>query len=134
MLVLCLCCSVTAEIRSFSGFIEADSSFIHYSDGYLVAPGYVDISGLKFSTLDYVPDNEIVDDDMLAGQDDDDIGDDEVGAEDAHDPEDGGGGRMLDEANQGSDGSVVSDCRIVDKIRLLCTSAHTCFLPKILFI
>ena len=96
-----LLCGATAEIRTFSGIIEAASSYIHYSDGYLVAPGYVDISGLKFQTLDYVPDHELADDDM--------DGDDDTGGDDVE-PEDGGGGRKMDAdpSNQGSDGSVVS--------------------------
>lgn len=98
---------VNAEIRSFSGVIEAASSYIHYSEGYLVAPGYVDISNLKFSTLLYVEDAEV----DVVGKDDDDIGNDD-GEEPA--PEDGGDGgdRVLDEAAEGSDGSVVrSDTR-----------------------
>mmetsp|Transcript_35804 Transcript_35804/g.55091 ORF Transcript_35804/g.55091 Transcript_35804/m.55091 type:complete len:569 (+) Transcript_35804:63-1769(+) len=39
-----------AEIRNFNGLIEADSSYIHYSEGFLVTPGYVDLSRLIFST------------------------------------------------------------------------------------
>jgi hypothetical protein len=100
-------CGVTAEIRSFSGVIEASSSYIHYSDGYLVAPGYVDISGLTFRTIDYVPDEELADDEV-GEEGDDDIGDD-VGPEDGG-SSGGGGGRKVDAdlSDQGSDGSVVS--------------------------
>jgi len=100
LLFCLLCAQVTAEIRKFDGLIEAASNFIHYSDGYLVAPGYVDISGLTFSTLEYVPDEEL-NDDALDGDEDDDVRNDDGG---------GGGGdrRVLDESDQGSDGSVVS--------------------------
>lgn len=101
-LLLCLCACVTAEIRSFSGILEAASSYIHYSEGYLVAPGYIDLSGLVFSTLDYIVDEELGDD----FEDDDGGGndDEEGGAEGGGD----GGDRMVDE-NQESDGSVVSE-------------------------
>ena len=34
------------------------------SDGFLVAPGYVDISNMTFPTLDYVPDRELTDDEI----------------------------------------------------------------------
>lgn len=99
-LALLCACGVTAEIRSFSGVIEAASSYVHYSDGYLVAPGYVDISGLNFASVDYVEDEDLDDDET---EEDDDIGDDDV-----EDPNDGGD-RLLDDedATQGSDGSVV---------------------------
>lgn len=102
LLVLFLASCVKGEIRSFAGIIEAASSYIHYSDGYLVAPGFVDISKMTFQTLDYVPDKELTDDE-IEGEEDDDIDGDNVN------PEDGdGGGRLLDEASQVSDGSVVS--------------------------
>jgi len=40
-----------AEIRQYQGLIEANSSYIHYSDGFLEAPGYIDLSNLKFVSL-----------------------------------------------------------------------------------
>lgn len=33
----------------FTGTLNADSAYIHYAEGYLIAPGYVDVSGLNFS-------------------------------------------------------------------------------------
>lgn len=42
----------SAEVRSFQGPIEAAASFIHYSEGFIVSPGFVDISNLVFSTVD----------------------------------------------------------------------------------
>lgn len=42
---------VSSEIRTFDGIIEAASTFIHYSEGYLVAPAYIDISNLVFQTI-----------------------------------------------------------------------------------
>ena len=50
---------VSAEIRSFEGSVEAAAGFIHYSEGFIVSPGYVDISNLVFSTIH---DNERKDD------------------------------------------------------------------------
>ena len=40
-----------AEIRKFNGMIEAASTFVHFSEGYLVAPGKVDLSGLEFAAI-----------------------------------------------------------------------------------
>lgn len=42
--------AVQAEIRQFDGLIEADSTYIHYSEGYIIAPGFIDLSQLSFST------------------------------------------------------------------------------------
>lgn len=69
--------NVASEIRSFKGRIKAASNVIHYSEGFLVAPGYVDLSGLLFTTID---DEEF----------DDDSEDDE---------DDGGGRRLKDDGN-----------------------------------
>lgn len=41
-----------AEIREFSGPVAADSTYIHYSEGFIVAPGFIDLSGLTFETMD----------------------------------------------------------------------------------
>ena len=41
-----------AEFRRFDGDIAAASNYIHYSEGYVVAPGYVDISDLAFASAD----------------------------------------------------------------------------------
>jgi len=40
------------EFRRFDGDIDAASNYIHYSEGYVVTPGYVDISNLMFETVD----------------------------------------------------------------------------------
>jgi hypothetical protein len=61
-----MCSKGTAEIRSFNGRIDAASMYIHYSDGYLIAPGYVDVSGLTFSTLEdevFIPEADTGSDD-----------------------------------------------------------------------
>ena len=42
----------TAEFRRFEGPINAASNYIHYSEGYVVTPGYVDISSLVFTNAD----------------------------------------------------------------------------------
>jgi hypothetical protein len=100
LLLFCLCSFATGEIRSFSGILEAASSYIHYSEGYLVTPGYVDLSDLTFSTVSFVVDEELGDDEIEGDEDDDLDGDDSV--------EGGGGGDRLIDENQESDGSVVS--------------------------
>lgn len=53
-LLTCSFCAIPskAEIREFNGPVEADSTYIHFSEGYIVAPGYIDLSGLKFTTFD----------------------------------------------------------------------------------
>ena len=38
-----------AEIRNFVGKLQATADFIHYSEGFIIAPGFIDISGLTFS-------------------------------------------------------------------------------------
>lgn len=60
-----------AEFRRFDGPINAASNYIHYSEGFVVTPGYVDISHLVFATADnggipnkYIPEErEWTDDD-----------------------------------------------------------------------
>ena len=42
---------VTAEHRRFDGPLSAASNYIHYSEGYVVTPGYVDISELEFEAV-----------------------------------------------------------------------------------
>ena len=44
--------STNAEYREFDGVIQAAASYIHYSEGYVIAPGSIDISDLVFSTID----------------------------------------------------------------------------------
>lgn len=41
-----------SEIRKFEGPLDAASGYIHFSEGYLIAPGYVDLSGLRFKNND----------------------------------------------------------------------------------
>jgi len=41
---------VASEIRDFRVILEPDSTVVHYSEGYLIAPGYIDLSDLKFAT------------------------------------------------------------------------------------
>jgi hypothetical protein len=53
VLLLAATASLTgAEYREFNGLIEADSTFIHYSEGYIVAPGFIDLTHLTFTTVD----------------------------------------------------------------------------------
>eukprot|EP00978_Attheya_sp_CCMP212_P006408 scaffold14557_cov67-Attheya_sp.AAC.11 len=47
-----LASSCLAEIRQFDDVFKAASSVIHYSEGYVTAPGFVDLNDLVFSTAD----------------------------------------------------------------------------------
>lgn len=41
-----------AETRVFDVTIEGTSSFVHFMQGYVIAPGSVDFSGLRFEAFD----------------------------------------------------------------------------------
>lgn len=43
---------INAEYRQFDGIIQAAASYIHYSEGFVIAPASIDISNLEFSTID----------------------------------------------------------------------------------
>lgn len=51
ILLLLLAHPTTAEHRRFDGPIAAASNYIHYSEGYVITPGYVDISDLEFEAV-----------------------------------------------------------------------------------
>lgn len=53
--VLLLSRQINAEYRQFDGIIQAAASYIHYSEGFVIAPGTLDISDLVFSTIDSGP-------------------------------------------------------------------------------
>jgi len=53
--VLLLSRQINAEYRQFDGIIQAAASYIHYSEGFVIAPGSLDISNLLFSTIDSGP-------------------------------------------------------------------------------
>ena len=72
-----------AEFRRFDGPINAASNYIHYSEGFVVTPGYVDISHLVFATADnggipnkYIPEEREWDDDADEINEYDDFTDD----------------------------------------------------------
>ena len=50
LLIILSLVSVRSEIREFNGLIDANSDVIHYSQGFLIAPGFIDLSGLTFTT------------------------------------------------------------------------------------
>jgi len=41
-----------SEIRDLHFYLEPDSTLIHFSQGYVMAPGYIDLGELKFQILD----------------------------------------------------------------------------------
>ena len=61
--LLSLICPALSEFRRFDGEINAASNYIHFSEGYVVTPGYIDISNLVFASADegtssaYVPED-----------------------------------------------------------------------------
>lgn len=81
-----------SEIRDFRVVLEPDSTVVHYSEGYLVAPGYIDLSDLKFTTTE-VPYDEFepsdIDDAEYPDQVDDIAG---LGGDDATSSNAGGSG------------------------------------------
>mmetsp|Transcript_16206 Transcript_16206/g.21489 ORF Transcript_16206/g.21489 Transcript_16206/m.21489 type:complete len:584 (-) Transcript_16206:558-2309(-) len=108
--------SVESEIRTFHGELEAASNYIHFSEGYLVTPGYVDLTKLTFTTSDEDSEydyHERADDDYESNFDADDmLGEDDT-TSDKDEGEEGGyndrGGE--DEVDEEGDGG---DLRLLD--------------------
>ena len=97
LLIVLSLAAVRAEIREFNGVIEADSSFIHYSEGFIIAPGFIDLSGLTFTTKagveDYDPESRDPSDESAG---DSEADDDNMNPGDADtNPSKDGGGRRL---------------------------------------
>lgn len=83
-----------AEIRAFEGPIEASANFIHYSEGFIVTPGYVDISDLAFTSDDNGHETSSNDDDTDDGGDNaDDV--EQASHSNSIEGDDGGRGRNL---------------------------------------
>mmetsp|Transcript_67930 Transcript_67930/g.100774 ORF Transcript_67930/g.100774 Transcript_67930/m.100774 type:complete len:165 (+) Transcript_67930:163-657(+) len=122
--------SVESEIRTFHGELEAASNYIHFSEGYLVTPGYVDLTKLTFTTSDEDSEydyHERADDDYESNFDVDDMlgeddttsdkdegeegGDNDRGGEDEVDEEgDGGDLRLLDTEFSGTSTVCANIC------------------------
>ena len=51
MLVLATLVPITGEIRPFDLLLEPTDQFIHFTDGFLRAPGYIDLDSLVFEAL-----------------------------------------------------------------------------------
>jgi hypothetical protein len=62
---------VTSEIVPLSLILDADSTTVHYIQGYITAPGYVDITDLKFVSTEEPAFVHGQDDDMFETEDDD---------------------------------------------------------------
>lgn len=98
LLIILSLSAVRAEIREFNGVIEADSSFVHYSEGFIIAPGFIDLSGLTFTTMtageagDYDPEMRDPSDESAGNSEDDDKTN--PGDADANPNKDGGGHRL----------------------------------------
>lgn len=111
---------VHAEFRRFEGPIDAASNYVHYSEGYVVTPGYVDISHLVFESADgdgtpgaYVPEERDWDDDDGGAYDEDDGDFEDDGDLEGEDGDGGGRERRLDGSVQSiAAGSTVSRRRI----------------------
>jgi hypothetical protein len=67
--VLSLPSPTVSEFRRFDGPINAASNYIHFSEGYVITPGYIDISNLVFASADegapntYIPEDRDWNDD-----------------------------------------------------------------------
>ena len=85
-----------AEHRRFDGPISAASNYIHYSEGYVVTPGYVDISELEFEAVsEKAGENKLFQEGMVVAEGvDDEYVDDEYVDDDGGG---GGGGRGLED-------------------------------------
>lgn len=99
VLLLVFSLVIEAEIREFNGVIEANSSFIHYSEGFIIAPGYIDLSELTFTTTaggkdsDYDPEMRDPSDETAGDSESDD---DTMNPGDTNtNPNKDGGGRRL---------------------------------------
>mmetsp|Transcript_2505 Transcript_2505/g.4666 ORF Transcript_2505/g.4666 Transcript_2505/m.4666 type:complete len:595 (+) Transcript_2505:162-1946(+) len=119
---------IQAEFRRFEGPIAAASNYIHYSEGYVVTPGYVDISALIFESADDgKPGKDISSQERDWDDDDKDPLDDEEGFEgddevveeveelesgDEEDDDAGGRNRLLDEED--IDAALASGSTFVD--------------------
>ena len=76
LLLLCAFLSLpspaVSEFRRFDGPINAASDYIHFSEGFIVTPGYIDISNLVFASADegtpanYIPEDREWNDDHEA--------------------------------------------------------------------
>jgi hypothetical protein len=66
--------SVLAEIKTFNGPLPATSRYVQYSSGYLVDPGYIDLTDVKFIANEnepsLIPQDRYVDDDVPLDADD----------------------------------------------------------------
>lgn len=89
-----LVCMTNGEIRDFRVVLEPDPTVVHYSEGYLQAPGSIDLSDLHFAKFDmgmdfYMPnENDEAFDAAIEGEMEDEDDDEElVGPVD----DDGGG-------------------------------------------
>lgn len=74
---------VYSEIHDFRLTLEPDSTVVHYSEGFLVAPGYINLSDLKFTTIDEGSYPEDFDFDNTDDNEDPSALDDTVGEDDA---------------------------------------------------
>ena len=61
-----------AEFRRFDGPLNAASNYVHFSEGFVVTPGYVDVSDLIFTTADNGRPIEYIPEERSGGGDDDD--------------------------------------------------------------
>ena len=99
LLIVFSLAAVRAEIREYNGVIQADSRFIHYIEGFIIAPGFIDLSGLTFTTKtgveggDYDPQMRDPADES-AGNSENDDDNANPGDADMNPSKDGGGRRL----------------------------------------
>eukprot|EP00984_Skeletonema_dohrnii_P006735 scaffold2402_cov132-Skeletonema_dohrnii-CCMP3373.AAC.13 len=111
--VLSLPAPTVSEFRRFDGPINAASNYIHFSEGYIVTPGYIDISNLVFASADegtpntYVPEDRDWNDDHSAVMEES-RGDDRVANDDTYDRQ------LEEEIGDDTESAIVSGSTYVD--------------------
>jgi len=63
-----------AEIRAIDILMPPTDAYVHFTDGYLIAPGYIDLSGIQFTALTEALQDEDDTSFFGAGDKNDDLG------------------------------------------------------------
>lgn len=119
--LLSLICPALSEFRRFDGEINAASNYIHFSEGYVVTPGYIDISNLVFASADegspsaYVPEDREWNDDHVAVVEEATEDPRNSDNRDSDNNDDDNNNRSLEEdIGDGTESSIVSGSTYVD--------------------
>ena len=112
---------VVSEIRNFDVEIKANSTVVHYTQGFIMAPGYIDFSNVNFFAEAYNDLFGIGDGDGDGDGNDDDVGEPVI---DQNDDMTDGGGRQL------RDSVTVSSQAVSIQIPLSTEYIRRCFVSS----